>query len=208
MVPPGSGQMVVLLPPRRGGRWVDDGDRVNGQVGGLCVCLGTPGAGDRAARLIQPASEQPTRRSTSRRRGHRHPCGGPDRYGGIGGNAPLYLVTRDQPRTRCSKAASCLPARATFARDDAAGDAARWVSGDGAHDHTGGGYFGTLYYHQMARYGDGTHRCQRQRGQSLRVAMRTGIFWSHRVRWSSPIRIREESWMQSQGLYYYRARYW
>ena len=67
---------------------------------------------------------------------------------------------------------------------------------------------GTLYYHQD---GLGTVTeltdVQRQRPKPTRM-MRTGIFWSHRVRWSSPIRIREESWMQSQGLYYYRARYY
>ncbi|MBK9112497.1 MAG: hypothetical protein IPM88_12680 [Nitrospira sp.] len=37
--------------------------------------------------------------------------------------------------------------------------------------------------------------------------MRTGIFWSHRVRWSSPIRTGREFDSES-GLYYYRARYY
>ena len=76
-------------PGRPAGPVVDDGIKVNGQVSvGLCLRLRDAGSSDRAAGSTQLASNSRSRRSMSRLPRPPAPRRGPDRYGGIGGNAP------------------------------------------------------------------------------------------------------------------------
>jgi RHS repeat-associated protein len=114
----GSGQVVVLASTPDGlrGPVVDDGITVNGQLsGGFVFVAGMPA----------PAIGQPIDST-----GLEQPVAPIDvtaavatgtlavdliDTGGIGGNAPLYLVTRDQATNQVLESRLLFPARATFA---------------------------------------------------------------------------------------------
>jgi hypothetical protein len=143
----GSGQTAVLASTPDGlrGPVVDDGIKVNGQLSvGFVFVSGMPA----------PAIGQPIDST-----GLEQPMAPIDvtaaaatgtlavdliDTGGIGGNAPLYLVTRDHATNQVLESRLLFPCPCDLCLDDAAGHAARRGLGDGAHDHAGGGRHAVL----------------------------------------------------------------
>ena len=145
----GSGQTAVLASTPDGlrGPVVDDGIKVNGQVSvGFVFVSGMPA----------PAIGQPIDST-----GLEQPIAPIDvtaaaatgtlavdliDTGGIGGNAPLYLVTRDQATNQVLESRLLFPARATFALTTPLGTPL--VVGSATVPTTTPVADGTLYYHQ------------------------------------------------------------
>ena len=145
----GSGQTAVLASTPDGlrGPVVDDGIKVNGQVSvGFVFVSGMPA----------PAIGQPIDST-----GLEQPIAPIDvtaaaatgtlavdliDTGGIGGNAPLYLVTRDQATNQVLESRLLFPARATFASTTPLGTPL--VVGSATVPTTTPVADGTLYYHQ------------------------------------------------------------
>ncbi|HNM20215.1 MAG TPA: RHS repeat-associated core domain-containing protein, partial [Nitrospira sp.] len=145
----GSGQTAVLASTPDGlrGPVVDDGIKVNGQVSvGFVFVSGMPA----------PAIGQPIDST-----GLEQPIAPIDvtaaaatgtlavdliDTGGIGGNAPLYLVTRDQATNQVLESRLLFPARATFASTTPLGTPL--VVASATVPTTTPVADGTLYYHQ------------------------------------------------------------
>ncbi|MBK9112495.1 MAG: hypothetical protein IPM88_12670 [Nitrospira sp.] len=197
----GSGQTAVLASTRDGlrGPVVDDGiGREWPGVGGLCLCLRDAGAGDRPAdRLDGPRTADRADRCHGRR-ATGTPAVDLIDTGGIGGNAPLYLVTRDHATNQVLESRLLFPARATFASTTPLGTPL--VVASATVPTTTPVADGTLYYHQdgLGSVTDLTDSTLVRRQRATRT-MRTAISLSRPARSTSRIRTPEESSIQSQG---------
>jgi RHS repeat-associated protein len=205
----GSGQVVVLASTPDGlrGPVVDDGITVNGQLSvGFVFVAGMPA----------PAIGQPIDST-----GLEQPVAPIDvtaavatgtlavdliDTGGIGGNAPVYLVTRDQATNQVVESRLLFPARATFASTTPLGTPL--VVASTTVPTTIPVANGTLYYHQ-----DGLGSVTELTDSSGSVAKAYaydayGNILESPGTVNQPYTYTGRELDQETGLYYYRARYY
>ena len=204
----GSGQTAVLASTPDGlrGPVVDDGIKVNGQVSvGFVFVSGMPA----------PAIGQPIDST-----GLEQPIAPIDvtaaaatgtlavdliDTGGIGGNAPLYLVTRDQATNQVVESRLLFPARATFASPTPLGTPL--VVASATVPTTTPVADGTLYYHQ-----DGLGTVTELTDINGAVA-KAYAYDAYGNLLESPGTVEQpytytgREFDSESGLYYYRARY-
>ena len=205
----GSGQTAVLASTPDGlrGPVVDDGIKVNGQVSvGFVFVSGMPA----------PAIGQPIDST-----GLEQPIAPIDvtaaaatgtlavdliDTGGIGGNAPLYLVTRDQATNQVLESRLLFPARATFASTTPLGTPL--VVASTTVPTTTPVADGTLYYHQ-----DGLGTVTELTDINGAVA-KAYAYDAYGNILESPGTVEQpytytgREFDSESGLYYYRARYY
>jgi len=205
----GSGQVVVLASTPDGlrGPVVDDGIKVNGQLSvGFVFVSGMPA----------PAIGQPIDST-----GLEQPVAPIDvtaavasgtlavdliDTGGIGGNAPLYLVTRDQATSQVLESRLLFPARATFASTTPLGTPL--VVASTSVPTTTPVANGTLFYHQ-----DGLGTVTELTDSTGSVAKAYaydayGDILESPGTVNQPYTYTGRELDQETGLYYYRARYY
>ncbi|HNK51158.1 MAG TPA: RHS repeat-associated core domain-containing protein [Nitrospira sp.] len=205
----GSGQTAVLASTPDGlrGPVVDDGIKVNGQVSvGFVFVSGMPA----------PAIGQPIDST-----GLEQPIAPIDvtaaaatgtlavdliDTGGIGGNAPLYLVTRDQATNQVIESRLLFPARATFASTTPLGTPL--VVASATVPTTTPVADGTLYYHQ-----DGLGTVTELTDINGAVAKAYAYDAYGNILESpgtvdQPYTYTGREYDSESGLYYYRARYY
>ena len=205
----GSGQIVVLASTPDGlrGPVVDDGITVNGQLsGGFVFVAGMPA----------PAIGQPIDST-----GLEQPVAPIDvtaavatgtlavdliDTGGIGGNAPLYLVTRDQVTNQVVESRLLFPARATFASTTPLGTPL--VVASTTVPTTTPVANGTLFYHQDG-LGSVTELTTNTGSVAKAYAYDAyGNILESPGTVNQPYTYTGRELDSETGLYYYRARYY